>query len=110
MFAGKENLFSQYPLFMCSILGLVLGFCITRLVICRVCHQRADPYYLMIVPLPILAILSLLQGIGMIPALPNLILIISYLVFVLACYSHMIYTVINILCEVLNIRCFVIKS
>lgn len=43
MFAGKENLFVKYPLFLCSIVGLVLGFCIVsfelKLMIDKTCNM-----------------------------------------------------------------------
>lgn len=64
----------------------------------------------MIIPLPFLALLSVLNGYGIIPTLPNLALIVSYLIFVLSCYAHMGYVVINVLCDVLNIQAFTIKD
>lgn len=64
----------------------------------------------MILPLPFLALLSIMNGIGIIPKLPNLLLIISYIIYILVCYTHMAYYVINILCEVLKIKAFEIKD
>jgi len=106
VFAGKDNLFALYPVITSAIYGLVIGFTITMMVISRVCNQKTKMFYLIMIPLPILAFISYFRI-----TIPIQIGYVLFLVLecVLVFYMDMIFRVINILCGVLKIRCFVLK-
>eukprot|EP01080_Neovahlkampfia_damariscottae_P009983 gene9983-2302_t len=111
IFCGPRDIVNLYPLLIYTIFGLVTGYIVTRLVISRVCGETCQSWYIMTLPLPLLAFNTLNKRFLFIPFLevPDFISIVLYLIFVIICYSHMILFCIHILSTALGIRAFVLK-
>jgi len=113
VFYSKENLIERYPALIFSLFGFIAAYIVTRLVLSRVCEMKAEKFYLILVPLLPIVIHSLnniFQFVTSKSPIQEIHAILFYWIFAILCYSHMIYSVIDIICTHLNIRCFIIPD
>lgn len=97
--AAPELVHNHIVSFVCSY-GLLGSYMQTRMILARVCHETIPIVQTILVPLPFVVLNAVFIKY-------NVVFVHSlYLIYILACYSHLVYNVITEITLVLGIECF----
>lgn len=107
---SPENLIKTQSVLGFSIFGFLTAYIVTRMVLAKTCKERCQGFYVILYPLIPIAIHTLVSRFIYPSPIKEIYILVGYWIYGLLVYAHMVYNVINTICETLNIRCFRVKD
>jgi hypothetical protein len=95
-------------LLVCSTFGIVAAYLVSRVVLARVCDEKAPTFCAITLPVPLFALYSLIHLVvpNTLPLLNEEFAIWVYLAFALVLYTHFAYDIMSSISQHLGIYCF----
>lgn len=107
---SPENLIKTHSVLGFSIFGFLTSYIVTRTVLTKTCKERVSSFYVILYPLIPITIHTLFSRFVYPSPIKEIYILVAYWIYSFVIYGHMVYNVINTICETLNIRCFRVKD